>query len=91
MTMSQQYDQHFRQLLKKSASSQRTPGRSTSGTKKQARSQQRSRRKKSSRKPQFNVTITDRERLDALSEKLGLARSSVINLALAELAAKHGL
>ena len=45
-------------------------------------------RKKDGRRRQFNVNIADRAQLDALSDALEMPRSKVINLALAELAAR---
>lgn len=91
MTMSHRNEEHFRQILRDATNPQRASEGSSARKRKPPSLQQTPRRKKSSRTPQFNVTITDRKRLDALSKKLGLARSAVINLALAELATKHGL
>jgi hypothetical protein len=47
--------------------------------------------KESAQAPRLKVTIQQPDQLDALAERLGLSKAAVCNLALAELASKHGI
>lgn len=47
--------------------------------------------KGSSQAARLKITVQQPDQLDALARRLGLSKAAVFNLALAELAAKHGI
>jgi hypothetical protein len=47
--------------------------------------------KANSQAPRLKVTVQRPDQLDAIAERLGLSKAAVVNLALAELAARYGI